>query len=86
MSKLVDVDKLELDAEWSDYYNEYMAYSLIQVGNAEKVKAIPLDKVEQAREKIKQLPITDTAIKLVTEVLDELLESEEYNEDNEDNG
>jgi hypothetical protein len=41
------------------------------------VKSIPLDKVKQAREEIKQLPITDTAIKLVIEILDKLIESEE---------
>jgi hypothetical protein len=55
MSRLIDADKLELDAEWSDYYNAYMAYSSYQINDAEEVKAIPLDKVKKAREEMEDL-------------------------------
>jgi hypothetical protein len=55
MSRLIDADKLELDAEWSDYYNAYMAYSSYQINGAVEVQAIQLDKVKQAREEIDNL-------------------------------
>lgn len=35
-----------------------------------------LHRIKQAREEIAELPITDTAIRLVTEILDKLIESE----------
>lgn len=47
---LIDRDELELDTEWSDYYDGYMSYSQSQINDAVEVKAIPLDKVKQARE------------------------------------
>lgn len=49
--ELIDRSKLELDTEWSDYYDGYMSYSQIQIDDAEEVKAITLDKIKQAREK-----------------------------------
>jgi hypothetical protein len=48
MSRLIDADKLELDSEWNDYYDGYMAYSQCQVDCAETVKAIPVDKINKA--------------------------------------
>jgi hypothetical protein len=82
MSRLIDADKLELDAEWSDYYNAYMAYSSYQINDAEEVKAIPLDKVKQAREEIQKLrgcscSCSDGIIDDVEDILDELIESED---------
>ena len=84
MSRLIDVDKLELDAEWSDYYDAYMAYSSYQINDAEEVKAIPLDKVKQAREEIRKLddlnpdyPMDRTihvSRNEVLEILDKLIE------------
>ena len=32
--RLIDADELEKDAEWSDYYDEYIAYSEYQIGHA----------------------------------------------------
>ena len=32
--RLIDADELEKDAEWSDYYDEYTAYSEYQIGHA----------------------------------------------------
>ena len=49
---LIDRDELELDTEWSDYYDGYMSYSQSQINDAVEVQAIPLDKVKQAREQI----------------------------------
>ena len=31
MGKLIDVDKLELDAEWDDYYDGFVSYSQSQI-------------------------------------------------------
>ncbi len=35
--RLIDADALEKDAEWSDYYDEYTAYSECQIGHAPTV-------------------------------------------------
>lgn len=51
--KLIDADELELDTEWSDYYDGFVSYSQSQINDAEEVKAIRLDKVKQARQEIK---------------------------------
>lgn len=50
--KLIDTDNLKPDTEWSEYYDEFMSYSQRQIRDAEEVKAIPLDKIKQAREQI----------------------------------
>lgn len=57
--RLIDADKLEPDIEWSKFYDEFMAYSQRQIRNAEEIKAIRLDKIEQAREKIKRKAFTE---------------------------
>ncbi len=81
MSRLIDADKLEPDTEWNDYDDDFVSYSQSQIRNAEEIQAIRLDKVKRAREEIKQLPITDTAIKLVTEILDKMIENEEMEDE-----
>jgi len=50
--RLIDADELELDTEWSEYYDGFTSYSQSQINEAEEVKAIPLDKVKQAREEM----------------------------------
>ena len=50
--KLINVDDLELDTEWSDYYDGFTSYSQSQIDATEEVKAIRLEKVKQAREEI----------------------------------
>ena len=52
--KLIDADELELDTEWSDYYDGFVSYSQSQIDEAEEVKAIPLEKIKQAREEMKE--------------------------------
>ena len=49
---LIDRDELELDTEWSDYYDGFVSYSRSQINGAVEVQAIPLDKIKQAREQI----------------------------------
>ena len=79
---LIDRDELELDTEWSDYYDGYMSYSQSQINGAVEVQAIPLDKVKQAREEIENLNLNDYGDNLYqfqakcTEILDKLIESE----------
>ncbi len=54
MSKIIDADELELDTEWSDYYDGFTSYSQSQIDEAEEIKAIRLEKVKHAREEIKE--------------------------------
>lgn len=86
--ELIDRNKLELDTEWSDYYDGYMSYSQIQIDNAEEVKAITLDKIKQAREKMESklyvgteestgLPVLDLGVTMCLEILDELINESE---------
>ena len=80
MSRLIDADELELDTEWSDYYDGFTSYSQSQINEAEEVKAIPLEKVERAREKIENLTPWDEGLVEMHEVLsvlDKLMESED---------
>ena len=48
--KLIDADELEPDTKWDDYYDGFTSYSQSQIDAMEEVKAIPLEKVKQARE------------------------------------
>lgn len=80
--ELIDRSKLEPDAEWSDYYDDYTSYSAIQIKNAPTVKAIPLEKIKQAREEMQKLrgcscSYSDGIIDDVEDILDKLIESEE---------
>jgi len=84
---LIDRDELELDTEWSDYYDGFTSYSQSQINGAVEVQAIPLDKVKKAREEIRKLddinpdyPMDRTihvSRNEVLEILDKLIESEE---------
>lgn len=56
---LIDRDELELDTEWSDYYDGFTSYSQSQINGAVEVQAIPLDKVKQAREEVENLNLND---------------------------
>lgn len=49
---LIDRDELELDTEWSEYYDGYMSYSQSQINGAPTVRAISLDNVKKARKEI----------------------------------
>ena len=42
--KLINADELELDTEWSEYYDGFTSYSQSQIDEAEEVNAIPLEK------------------------------------------
>ena len=42
MTRLIDADKLELDAEWDDYYDGFMSYSQSQISAAPTVEAEPV--------------------------------------------
>lgn len=52
--KIIDSDGLEPDTEWSDYYDGFVSYSQGQIDAMEEVKAIPLEKVKQVREEMKE--------------------------------
>lgn len=42
MARLIDADKLELDAEWDDYYDGFMSYSQSQIRAAPTVEIEPV--------------------------------------------
>lgn len=72
---LIDRDELELDTEWSEYYDGFTSYSQSQINGAVEVQAIPLDKVKNAREEMK-----DKSCYGCLQIMDKLIESEEVNE------
>lgn len=74
--KLIDADELELDTEWSEYYDGFTSYSQSQINEAEEVKAIPLEKVKQA---MKEIENRSTYIDMagVLGILDKLIEEVE---------
>lgn len=86
--KLINADELELDTEWSEYYDGFTSYSQSQIDEAEEVKAIPLERLMQAREKIKKAigaPICgeyvrrghDMGLRDALGIIDKLIEREE---------
>ena len=82
MIELIDRSKLEPDTEWNEYYDDYMSYSAVQIKTAPTVKAVPLDKVKDAREEIQKLrgcscTCSDGIIDDIEDILDKLIESEE---------
>ncbi len=44
--RLIDINELELDAEYSDYVGDYTAYSKMQIDYAIEVEAITIDWIE----------------------------------------
>lgn len=84
--KLINADELELDTEWSEYYDGFTSYSQSQIDAAEEVKAIPLEKIKQARKEMDDLashkvrPISfeqAVAIDMCIKILDKLIEEVE---------
>ena len=75
--KLINADELEPDTEWSDYYDDFVSYSQGQIDTMEEVKAIPLEKIKQAREEIENWSTYD-GIYIdradALEILDKLIE------------
>ena len=69
--KIIDADELEPDTEWSDYYDGFTSYSQSQINDTEEVKAIPLEKVIDFRNKVvnmNSIAIIQRLDKLIGEV------------------
>lgn len=45
--RLIDADKLELNAEWDDYYDGFTAYSEFSIDNAPTIEAIPVEWIKK---------------------------------------
>jgi len=59
--KLIDADELELDTEWNDYDDGFVSYSQRQIDDAEEVKAVPLDRIKEAKDAVENInPIYST--------------------------
>ena len=71
MSRLIDADELELDTEWSDYYDGFTSYSQSQIDEAEEVKAIPIERLKDFRNTVmnmNSIAIIQRLDKLIEEV------------------
>ncbi len=69
--RLIDADELELDTEWSEYYDGFTSYSQSQIDDAEEVKAIPLEKLKDFRNEVvnmNSIAIIQRIDKLIEEV------------------
>ena len=69
--KLINADELELDAEWDDYYDGFVSYSQSQIDEAEEVKAIPVERLKDFRNKVMNMnsvAIIQRLDKLIEEV------------------
>ena len=69
--KLINADELELDAEWSEYYDGFTSYSQGQIDEAEEVKAIPLERLIDFRNEVMNMnsvAIIQRLDKLIEEV------------------
>lgn len=72
--KLINANELEPDTEWSDYYDGFVSYSQSQIDDAEEVKAIPLEKLIDFRNKVinmNSVAIIQRLDKLIEEMGDE---------------
>jgi hypothetical protein len=81
MSRFVDLDQVEfLKVDGNKEFNHGVDCCINRLLKAEPIKAIPLDKVKQAREEIDRLTQRDEGTVEtyeVLEILDKLIESEE---------
>ena len=69
--KIIDADELEPDTEWSDYYDGFVSYSQSQIDEAEEVKAIPVERLKDFRNKVMNMnsvAIIQRLDKLIEEV------------------
>jgi hypothetical protein len=69
--KIIDADELELDTEWSEYYDGFTSYSQSQINEAEEVKAIPLERLKDFRNEVanmNSIAIIQRLDKLIEEV------------------
>lgn len=44
--RLIDINELEPDAEYSDYVGDYTAYSIMQIEQAFEIEAITIEWIE----------------------------------------
>ena len=77
--RLINAEELELDTEWSDYYDGFTSYSQSQINEAEEVKAIPIERLKDFRNAV--MNMNSVAI---IQRLDKIIEEVE-NESKEDN-
>ena len=71
MSRLIDADELELDTEWSEYYDGFTSYSQGQIDAMEEVKAIPVERLKDFRNEVvnmNSIAIIQRLDKLIEEV------------------
>lgn len=72
--RLIDADELELDTEWSYYYDGFTSYSQSQIDEAEEVKVIPVERLKDFRNAVvnmNSIAIIQRLDKLIEEVEDE---------------
>ena len=47
MPRLIDLDELEKDTEWDDYFDGFTSYSSVMIDEAEIVEAIPVEWIKE---------------------------------------
>lgn len=47
MPRLIDLDELEKDTEWDEYFDGFTSYSSVMIDEAEIVEAIPVEWIKE---------------------------------------
>ena len=47
MPRLIDLDELEKDTEWDEYFDGFTSYSSVMIDEAEIVEAIPVEWIKR---------------------------------------
>ena len=68
MAEYIDREELECDTEWSDYFDNYVSYSKLQIENAPTADVVERSKIDKAIEEIENLPQYAAKFKDCTEM------------------
>lgn len=61
--RLIDINELEPDAEYSDYVGDFTAYSIFQIERAFEVEAITIDWIENFLDEYGNQPVEEMLMK-----------------------
>ena len=54
MAEYIDREELECDTEWSDYFDNYVSYSKLQIENAPTADVVERSKIDKAIEEMEK--------------------------------
>lgn len=61
--RLIDINELEPDAEYSDYVGDYTAYSIMQIEQAFEIEAITIEWIENFLDEHGNLSVEEMLMK-----------------------